>query len=123
MGYLSYGDMARVRLDDRLLAHLQLVITTKLRRGESFTFTWRKSPADGGGRSSIWLHPSLPIVFDFEGSRAPSINRHWMELLMDSAESTTGLEAVAEPKESDVRRGGSNVFYAAVVTQDDPPSS
>lgn len=43
MGTLFYGDNRfAIGIDDRSLAHLQLVILAKLRRDESFSFTWHK---------------------------------------------------------------------------------
>jgi hypothetical protein len=39
MGKFSYDSTVVVEFEDRLLAHLQIAMTTKLRRGESFTFT------------------------------------------------------------------------------------
>ena len=42
---LVYHSTTTLMIDDRVLAHLQVVIINKLRRRESFTFTWR----DEGG--------------------------------------------------------------------------
>ncbi|KFF58097.1 ATP-dependent DNA ligase, partial [Cryobacterium sp. MLB-32] len=41
MGKLTYDSSLTADFDDRVLAHIQLVIGTKLRRGESFYFSWR----------------------------------------------------------------------------------
>ena len=42
MGYLFYGNTAEpIEIPDRLLAHLKVVVATKLRRSESFTLSWR----------------------------------------------------------------------------------
>ena len=46
MGKFIYDSMVKVDFEGRLLAHLQLVIGAKLRRGESFHFTW-KDDTDG----------------------------------------------------------------------------
>ena len=40
MGALVYETMV-IPFEDRLLAHLQIVIVNKLRRGESFVMSWR----------------------------------------------------------------------------------
>ncbi|MEN2741703.1 ATP-dependent DNA ligase [Microbacterium sp. X-17] len=90
MGTLTY-DGTVIAFDDRLLAHLQIVIVNKLRRRESFAFSWRDAPEVGDGRSTIWMDPSIPLYFKFEGSRAPSIDRDWIEQLAESAASSTGL--------------------------------
>lgn len=90
MGSLTY-DTTVIEFDDRLLAHLQIVIVNKLRRHESFAMSWRDSAEAGEGRSAIWLDPSIPLYFKFDGSRVPAINRDWLERLADSASSSTGL--------------------------------
>ena len=95
MGSMTYSG-ANVEFDDRLLAHLQIVIFQKLRRGESFAMSWIDALAVGDGRSSIWLHPQTDLYFKFSGSRAPSINRDWLTALMESADGTRGLVVVAE---------------------------
>lgn len=55
MGTLFYGNRGiHVTFDDRALMHLQIVITAKLRRKESFLFTWTDSTDVGSGRGSMW---------------------------------------------------------------------
>ncbi|WP_022880310.1 hypothetical protein [Microbacterium sp. B19] len=56
MGLLFYGSSERpIRIPDRVLAHVKVVIATKLRRGESFTMSWRHPDGEEGGRSTIWI--------------------------------------------------------------------
>nr|WP_233204615.1 ATP-dependent DNA ligase [Cryobacterium sp. Y62] len=95
MGSLTY-DRVVVEIDDRTLAHLQLVIIQKLRRGESFLLSWRDSAEVGSGRSSIWLNPAIPLYFKFAGGRAATLNRQWIEDLSRSANSAQGLVIVSE---------------------------
>lgn len=90
MGSLRY-DGAVIEFDDRLLAHLHVVIIQKLRRKEGFTMSWLDSLAQGNGRSSIWLDPSIPIYFKFAGSRSPIIDPAWIQVLGRTAESSSGL--------------------------------
>ena len=98
MGTLMYGAPGvEIDFDDRALAHLQVVITAKLRRGEPFTFTWVHAPASGSGRSSVWLHPAIPLQFSFNGSRMPAINPTWVRSLMEEANSGRGLRIIPEP--------------------------
>lgn len=99
MGKLTYDSTLSVDFDDRTLAHLQLVIGAKLRRGESFFFGWKDDPAAGDGHTMIWLQPTIPIVFKFYGGRHPSINRDWVDRLMQTANSPQGLQLVSEPEE------------------------
>lgn len=101
VGRLIYGALPReIEIDDRPLAHLKVAIVSKLRRSESFTLSWDHGKARGGGRSTIWLHQSIPLRFDFDGSRPPVLNRAWIELLMVAANSTEGLQLVPEPEGS-----------------------
>ncbi|MFD3444536.1 hypothetical protein ACFDTO_08055 [Microbacteriaceae bacterium 4G12] len=52
MGTLFYGaSRLEVTFDDRVLAHLQIVMTSKLRRHESFMLSWSVDRTDGSGRS------------------------------------------------------------------------
>lgn len=103
MGTLYYGDSrVAIPVDDRALAHLRFVILTKFRRGESFGFSWAKSSNEGSGRSTVWLHPSIPLQFEFEGSRSPSMNRQWLEDLTRQAATSGGLVVTEEPKQDAV---------------------
>jgi len=97
MGRFTYGDRIAVDFDDRLLAHLQAVISAKLRRGESCMFTWVDSDAVGDGRTSVWLHPGASISFKYFGKRGPQVNRAWVEELMLSANTLGGLHVTTEP--------------------------
>jgi hypothetical protein len=97
VGRLVYDSTVRAEFEDRELAHLQLVISAKLRRGESFQFSWKDHPSTGDGRTTIWVHPYASIVYKFYGGRPPSINRTWLEHLTLSANSSGGLHLVPEP--------------------------
>jgi hypothetical protein len=101
VGTLYYGDSRfPIPVEDRALAHLKIVIVNKLRRGESFTFSWVKSRSEGHGRSTVWLSPQLALHFEFEGSKAPALNRRWLDELSLVASSGTGLIVVDEPSEN-----------------------
>jgi len=97
MGTLTYDSTTRADFEDRLLAHLQIVIGAKLRRGESFYFSWADDSSVGNGRSSIWLHPSIPLFYKFFGSKQPAINPAWVERMTMLANSSAGLRVVPEP--------------------------
>lgn len=99
MGYLIYDSTARITFEDRVLAHLEVVIINKLRRKESFAMSWREAQEGGDGRSTIWLDVALPLRFRYEGSRAPHLSREWIERLAESASSSTGLIVVGEDGE------------------------
>lgn len=95
MGKLIYGHGSSIDVEDRLLAHVKLAVVAKLRRDEKFTLSWVHE--DGSGRTTVWLHPAIPLQFKFDGSRSPVVNRAWVEALMMSANSTGGLQMVPEP--------------------------
>jgi hypothetical protein len=102
MGKFIYGTPSiAVDFDDRVLAHLKVVILSKVRRGESFTFSWEYTAAAGSGHSSIWVHPSIPLQFDFMGSREPRLNRVWVEELVRLANSPAGLRVIPEPADDE----------------------
>ena len=98
MGTLYYGDAATpIEIDDRALAHVKVVIATKLRRGESFTLSWTHGPDQEVGRSTVWLHPSIPLRFVFDEPEPALLSRSWIEALANSANSSGGLLLVEEP--------------------------
>jgi hypothetical protein len=118
VGTLTYDVVKQIKFDDRLLAHLQVVVTTKLRRGESFNLSWKTDTALGSGRSTIWLHPSIPLLYEFDGSRQPSINRLWLEKMMTTADTLTGLQIVPEPKDQGhLTSRKEEVFRASIITE------
>jgi hypothetical protein len=101
MGILNYGAGAHhpIEFDDRTLAHLQVVIGSKLRQRQAFFFSWLE-PADGGsGRGSIWIDAAIPLTFHYTSSGRFTTNREWLEILMMSANSTVGLQLTLEPGE------------------------
>ena len=83
--------------DDRVLVHLQIVIGAKLRRHESFFFSWKDESAAGSGRSSIWLDSAIPLYFRYFGGRTPEINREWISILMESSHTSAGMQLLKEP--------------------------
>jgi hypothetical protein len=97
MGRLIYNSAFTVEFEDRLLAHLQLVIGMKLRRGESFMFGWKDDREVGDGRTAVWMDRTIPMVFRYSGGRPPSINRAWVDVLTQTAGSAGGLQISQEP--------------------------
>ena len=98
MGKILYGESGiEVVFDDRAMAHLQLVIGAKLRRRESFFFSWKDDASVGDGRSSIWLDSSIPLYFRYSGSKPVTINREWLDILTLSAHTAQGLQFTGEP--------------------------
>ncbi|WBU38388.1 DUF7882 family protein [Homoserinibacter sp. YIM 151385] len=103
MGKLIYGGLKNeIAMDDRVLAHVQAVVSSKLRRGEGFFLNWKDDPAIGDGRSAVWIGPGVPILFKYFGGRAIELNRSWLEQLTQSANSNGGMQLVDEPSISAV---------------------
>ena len=96
MGKFIYEGGLKVDIEDRALTHVQLVITAKLRRGEPFSFTWGDDVSIGGGRTTVWIHAGSNLVFKYHGSRAPKVNRAWIDALAFTANSPSGLYLVHE---------------------------
>jgi len=97
VGTIYYGGSATpINIDDRALAHLKVVIATKLRRSESFTVSWIHPDDEPRGRSTIWLHPSIPLRFVFDDPEPTELSRSWIEELANSANSSGGVTLVAE---------------------------
>jgi hypothetical protein len=102
MGKFVYEGGPKTEIEDRALLHLQMVMTSKLRRGEPFSFSWRDDASLGGGRTTVWIHPDSDLVFKYFGSRQPSINRYWVDALALTASSPTGLYLIPEPAEGTI---------------------
>jgi hypothetical protein len=97
VGTLVYGGQ-EFDFDDRVLTHLQIVISTKLRRRENFFLSWTQPLERGSGRHAIWLDNGVPVHFFFTGSRPATVNRDWVESMLLSAGRTAGLQLGPEPE-------------------------
>lgn len=97
MGTFTYDSSLRAEIEDRLLTHLELVITAKLRRAECFTFSWPKRIEDGGGRTTVWMTPYIPLSFDYLSTEMPPVSREWIENLSKSANGPRGLHISLDP--------------------------
>lgn len=96
MGHLAYAGLAEYEFEDRALAHLKVAVGMKLRRQESFFLSWSKPAEEGSGRFSIWISPHTPLVFRFAGSRAPELNRVWIDVLSSLSHTPRGLIMISE---------------------------
>lgn len=103
MGTLYYGGAQDpIHIEDRALAHLKVVVATKLRRNESFTLSWQHPEGDPRGRTTIWLHPSIPLRFVFDDPEAPELHAEWITAMANSASSSGGIGLVNEDMISEV---------------------
>ncbi|MBG6238053.1 hypothetical protein IWX78_001008 [Mycetocola sp. CAN_C7] len=99
MGTLLYGlPPVEIELTDRELAHLKVVILTKLRRSEMFPLAV-DGRAEDTGRRVLWIHPAIPLQFRFDALGEDKLNRIWLEELMASANSGGSLRLGEEPAE------------------------
>ncbi|MFE7843581.1 hypothetical protein ACFUTX_00145 [Microbacterium sp. NPDC057407] len=97
MGTIFYGNAGHpIHLEDRALAHLKVVIAVKLRRSESFTVSWNHPDGERPGKSTIWLHPSIPLRFVLDDAEPIELNRQWIDQLAQSAHSAAGVQLTPE---------------------------
>ncbi|MGZ0712421.1 DUF7882 family protein (plasmid) [Coraliomargarita sp. W4R53] len=78
-------------MPDRVLAHLKVVVATKLRRNESFTVSWRHPKDRAPGRSTIWMHASIPLRFMFDAEEAEVLDPEILNDFAKQATSSLGL--------------------------------
>lgn len=103
MGFLYYGSSASpISIPDRVLAHVKVVIATKLRRGESFTMSWRHPSGEEAGRSTIWIQPSIPLRFVFGAVEPEMLDPQLLQTYANSANSSSGLTLDLEPHDAPV---------------------
>ncbi|MHC2998677.1 DUF7882 family protein [Microbacterium sp. HJ5] len=92
MAYLYYGmEPLPAEIPDRVLAHVKIVIATKLRRGESFMLTWRHPLEAPEGHTSIWIQPAIPLRFVFDSPEAAELDGAYLKELATAANSSRGL--------------------------------
>ncbi|MEO8261447.1 MAG: hypothetical protein ABI566_02660 [Pseudolysinimonas sp.] len=92
MGTLYYGSMRTpINLDDRVLAHLKVVVTSKLRRNEAFLLSWDEPAENGSGRASVFIHPTCDLIYRFDGSRHPELDSELLETMSAESMSARGL--------------------------------
>jgi len=90
MGRLEYNSSRPpIEVEDETLAHLKVVIATKLRRQESFMMTWPAGAAgaDRHSRLTVWMHPSIPLIIEIDTEKSPSLDPHRIERMMGNLNS------------------------------------
>ncbi len=97
MGLIYYdGADNPIHIEDRALAHLKVVVSTKLRRNESFTLSWAHPAGGAPGRTTIWLHPSIPLRFVFDHPESIELRAEWIAAMANSANSSGGITLLTE---------------------------
>jgi hypothetical protein len=95
MGFLVYDTTRAIAVEDRVLAHLQVVIIDKLRRAENFGLNLRSE----NRIVMMWVTRSARLQFVYEGNQRPRINNAWVELMASEAGLTGTLQLLPEPIE------------------------
>ena len=95
MGQILYDMSRAIELDDRTLAHVQVVVIDKLRRGECFSL----SLVSERGAMMMWVTPFTALQFVYAGNRRPQLNRTWLEQISSSASISGILSLTPEPRE------------------------
>ncbi|ANJ27110.1 hypothetical protein [Agromyces aureus] len=93
MGLFIYDTRLEVDLDDRVLAHLQIVIVDKFRRNEKFAM----SLLHAGRSVTIWMTAQSRVQFVYSGNRHPAINPAWLGTMSERAGMSGVLRIVPEP--------------------------
>ena len=102
MGYLHYGaDPQPLEIDDWTLAHLRVVVTTKLRRNESFTLTCTRDDDGAERRTSLWLQPAIPLRFEYALDETQTFDTDFLHELAEAANTNAGIivEEAVDPVE------------------------
>lgn len=95
VGTLFY-DGEGFELDDRTLFHIQMAVSTKLRRGENFFLSWQLPVERGSGRHTVWVDNGVPFRIYYSGSRPITLNRDWVEALLETAARGSGMFVIPE---------------------------
>ena len=97
MGTLIYGRTQEYDFDERTLEHLRVVITSRVRKNESFFLTWTAQRHRQTVTTSLWISPAVPLVFSFSSDTRVPISREWLQQLIRSSYSSQGLVIMPEP--------------------------
>lgn len=91
MGHLTYGALQRmIVVEDRLLAHIEVVVLSRLRRNNAFAMRWTQT-GEQGGRRTIWIHQSTDLYFEYDEAQQPELDRELLDQLAKAADSNAGI--------------------------------
>ncbi|RXZ46296.1 hypothetical protein [Agromyces binzhouensis] len=110
MGTLHVGRITRIDLPDIVLAHVHAVVIAKLRIHEPVLVGWI-SPE--GHRDEVLVHPTMPVVVNYDADDRIGLVRDWLERLMRSANGVGGLQLTPEAIEELAAIGGTRVDAGA----------
>nr|WP_201469929.1 hypothetical protein [Microbacterium hydrocarbonoxydans] len=85
MGRLRYDStLEPIAIDDVTLAHMKIVVGTKLRRQESFMMSWNPTNGLPDARLTAWIHPSIPLVMAFDTADPITVDAERVSRMMNS---------------------------------------
>lgn len=92
MGKLTYGAIQReIEMDDKLLAHIEMIVLSRLRRNNAFALRWIEKIEVGDGRRTIWISPSSDLYFEYDKHEQPELDRVLLDKLAAAADSNLGV--------------------------------
>jgi hypothetical protein len=101
MGTLTYGALQRrIEIDDRLLAHVEAVTFSRLRRGNAFALRWTERIEVGDGRRVIWMHSGADLYFEDVGGDRHELDRELIERLAVAADSNSGMDLALDASDA-----------------------
>lgn len=101
MGKLIYGAFQRqIVIEDRLLAHVEAVVLSRLRRNNAFALRWREKSGNGNGRRTVWIHPSADLYFEYESAEPGEMDRDLLDRLAKAADSNQGINLQFEASDA-----------------------
>lgn len=97
MGTLRYDSShPAISLPDRMLEHLHIVVTRKLREQRRFALT---IVAGVSAPVQVWLDAQVPLVITYATGMVTTINERWLAQL-EASFTAAGLTLSAEPAEA-----------------------
>jgi hypothetical protein len=101
MGRLVYGATQRtIVMDDRLLAHIEVVVLSRLRRNNAFALRWAEVDGERPGRRTIWIHQDTDLCFEYDTAEQDELDRDLLDQLAKAADSNTGMNLRTEAREA-----------------------
>jgi hypothetical protein len=100
MGRLVYGALQRrIVVDDRLLAHIEVVVLSRLRRNNAFALRWAET-GERPGRRTIWIHQGTDLCFEYDQAEQDELDRELLDQLAKAADSNTGINLRTDAHEA-----------------------
>jgi hypothetical protein len=89
MGTLYYSAAQYpIRIDDALLTNLRVVLEKRLDAGLGLSLSWSEA---GIGRSTVWLHPTIPVRMHVDDPEATRPDAHAVDAMTVEVEQSGGI--------------------------------